>query len=1241
MRIIMEQSQKDTNWLHAHIGSLLHARNGLLNLAGDVTERTQVDARLNFNSAIKDFLNNVGNFDVTKLNKLIYNGEIINEKDSELVEKVNRQDKARAFNIVKETSEFNDGNIEEEIKKLQDNIEEGDNAKILREGLEIYYDIVGYRYTPYYKDDYKELLDNFEVNIDGGLKLSKRSVSKEALDIHNFYRNQISQIKKNAKDGVLTEQDNIQIRKLVKQRMNETNIRDIDGNFKNGLSEYYDSTLKRFIPLLDLSMVKNEKERSDALKIYGMNIITIVDNEFYKRNPIAKKTTSDKFYDILNSLETENEKWEFIKNNASITFSDEFWSNFNVDETIVNRLMNEGKTEIAEEIRKRQQVIANILKQNREYNEPTEISTNEEYGIVEIEKKIITAAVSELQSLFRNARQLLGDKVEEGDITPFTTNTNKAYKKDLENSGKNELDFIKDNTTIEDKTKIDRLLVVANKLKNGESVKFMTLEKRVFSKLMDEKEIDNALLEYAKSRLLPYYKRTEPNGYGEILNALEEGVKENKKDTVKSFMNNDIISVSPNFVFFDLSEDNINPDWLANKKAGREQYTQEYLDRVANKEYYTLFDIDEKGEATKNKDLFQARKALLELNDTALEWLGLTGIHNRYQLPQTHKDNIRRITTSKDKKKALKEVLLDMVSVREDDLDYGQNMDGSVAKKGSSLLTVPMYGVRKLENKDDVSDELLYSYSWFAQQASLYRARKNNIGDMFAIEDMLLRDNAVEGIESHTSMTYKMFKSFLNANFYGVKDTFSSEVSIPLTNKKIDLGKLARTFHKYVRFSNLAGITVPITSMVQGKLQELTEKLVTEIIDPIAYMEAQKFLFKHGSDAAKEIMGFNSKADLNVYGEFTGMYNPMDRYEHSGYGKASRVALKLNSGIHQIGNFPVTTTTNMSILFDYRWVGNTIMTKKQYIRNFPNATDIEWKSFDLFINDIPVKNGKVEFDIESISKKTGLDKDSQEIKDWVKLKSEAISVRALDAIQRIDSQIPEHQKSLAARDARANFFLMHINWFLNAWQQKTKSRHFNLSTGAYQEGSWITTAKLVGNMMTHPKKMVEIYKTAMKDETTRLNARRTLVELSIGNAIAIMALLLAKANDDDDEVPFMLAYTDYILTRVANEQVSATIGLPNQIGNMLSDPLLPATRAKDLIFDSPDVFSGDIVSRGVYAGETERYRYLSKNFPLLKEYNRLGDPIKARQTYAYFNFKEEKMLSRYAWLTWLLEDKNK
>ena len=176
-------------------------------------------------------------------------------------------------------------------------------------------------------------------------------------------------------------------------------------------------------------------------------------------------------------------------------------------------------------------------------------------------------------------------------------------------------------------------------------------------------------------------------------------------------------------------------------------------------------------------------------------------------------------------------------------------------------------------------------------------------------------------------------------------------------------------------------------------------------------------------------------------------------------------------------------------------------------------------------------------------------------------------------------------------------------------------------------------------MILNPKQIKKILKEDMADETTRKNVKRFFVDVGVSNALVILALLLARANDDDEDVSLAMGYADYILTRVSNEQLSASVALPQQIGNFIESPLMIYTKAEDMIFDSVDLITGDdTIARGGYAGYTVREKYLIKNLPFLKEYKRLKDPIRERQTYSFFNFEKDDTLDKFAWLSFVVDE---
>jgi hypothetical protein len=466
----------------------------------------------------------------------------------------------------------------------------------------------------------------------------------------------------------------------------------------------------------------------------------------------------------------------------------------------------------------------------------------------------------------------------------------------------------------------------------------------------------------------------------------------------------------------------------------------------------------------------------------------------------------------------------------------------------------------------------------------------------------------------------------MDANFYGVKEGFSQEVSV--LGKRVDVAKIAKTFNNWVKFSSLAGITVPATSLVTGRVAGFVEKTVGEVVNPMAYKKAHVEFLKEAGAAAAEIGGFTSHSKLNTVLEAIGVYNTNERFQNSSYNKAFRTGLKASSGLNELGNFPVSAPLGLSVIYDYKYYGNDIITFDQFKQRNPTkdikAVKEEWEGLDQFYDDWTVKDGVLSFDKVNMAKKLkGVDLD-----EITNLKMEAISSKAAALLARTDARVPEYQRSVAARDARANFFLTFINWFTINAQLKLKDRHYNLAEQKWQEGSWRSTYNFIESIVMKPKDIKSIWDASMADETTRANLKRTVVELGVANALMIAAMLLAQYADDDDP-SFLLSWSSYMLDRLAVEQAGSTLAMPSQLSEMIDNPIIAAQKLRDLT-SVMDAFSSEEVEKGAFAGETERMRFFRKNIPFIKDYARFKDLKTARHTYEYFNI-DQSNLQNYVW----------
>lgn len=1189
--------QKDTSWVYANFGSLVQARDPLLGLAGDVINKTQYEARVPFLQKAKEFLNKVG--EGKDISKIIDNGFIVNEVDNKALSEYDLKIKTDLFNSITgrnvTTSEF---------KKLE------------REGLELTAEQrkdFNKRYrekTNEYKEAFftQEFLDRQEAIF--------KSIPDIAVEFHKRDRAVRSDIRAEARDedGVIVFDSNqiSELQDLDKARFEAMSPVDVNGELKQGLVETYNTQTKEFELALE-----DESTASDEAKLaYGLYMINKNTREQFK-NSENKEGIPQLFFDKLSMA---SNMLDFIFNNAYVGFSDSYWESLGDLESIYSKLLNSGNEGLAESIRQQQRIINSIHRKNRKLNRPSEV----DYGRMSLgEKQAVRRAQEALEDLFREAKKVLPEEEQNIDKTLSDRVTNESYREELQDLGINnnidELRFIKDHVTSNNLKAIQKMQDIAKGVSDGSITEVSGTYAEYVNPEMSSQEIEEALMRFARERLLPYFKRTEPLGFTELLDkAKNGGIQE-----IQDFINSDLVSIKPNFSFYETQvNENINPKYLENKAAGRLQIKEGFFESKKFKDLFGTVTTDSNGvrRPQKNQNLWDLREALLDLQKTTLTNYGEVNRQNIYKIPQIGKRGLRQwedLIKKKDRKTAV-EMIKDFTEFREDEAEFGQAMG-----------VIPKYYLRDLENQEDVTDQYLYSYMLMLQQSYLYKARVENIGDMLAIETALLNPDSVAGKEAKASNTFKMFRSFMDYNFYGVKETFSYTVDI--AGKKFDIAALARRFHRWIQLVNLSGLIVPLTSMLTGSVTKRIESVIGEVINPIAEAEANKRFRKMATGAAGEMLAINSKADLNVMMEYIGQYDLTNgRFENSNYSKMTRGATKWAEFTHSMANFPINPRVALSVWCDYRYVDGQIINYNQFKRR--GGDKAKWKTYKLFINDTFVKDGTVQFNYKSIADNLGFNYDisTEDVVIFTKNAMEKITNATATAIQKIDTQIPQHEKSAAARHGIAAFFLMHSNWLILSATHKFKSRQWNNNTGQYEEGNWMTASRVLKEIAFGFKKGngVSFFEHVKKtwtegDETTKRNLNRVLVEMGFANMMLVLSYLLTQALDDDDDDLWAMQFANYMLYRVTNEQISQTVALPRQFTEAIDQPIKGVNRFYDLK-DVTDVFNGDLVQNSPqYKDLSYRQRWLFRNIPALKDYNRLVRVDREMRSQKLFNKDNE------------------
>lgn len=1180
-------SIQDTDFVHSMLGSMLQARNPLLNLAGNITKRMTQQTTADFQASWKKLVNKLSEIGWTNSDfKKIVDAEtntIINEKDSKKVKEWEDTQKAIIFKSL---------NIEG-FDTLEDylNSENSQEDKDLIQDLfyQQWSEVSMSRLEPYYDKEFTKRRKAHKFYINGQEVIPNNEAEKRDKE----YKKQIGEIRKNAVNEVLTKEDIEKIKEINLRRAEEANPRDITtGEYIKGVTEVYDADKKRYFVVRTKETGLSDQEEIRAEIVVGLNQISYKTQDFLKGE--GDKEMPQKFIDAIAELNTVEEKLEFLKNNAYVSYSDAYYQEMSSRDTMIDKLRGldtEEADSLINDIRKQKAIIENIKKANAIKNEPGEIDV---LSVTDVQRNSIIVAQSILENYYSDARNLLKDEeMESFDAITTPTDSYLAHVEDM--TLEEELAFIKKNSTPNGEFKVEQ----AKRIARGEMAITRGF-KNIFSENMSGVEMQSALLDYARTKLLPHLKKTQPIDYAEDFARVKAG-----ELSVEDWIQGNSVKVTPSFGFYEVNS-NINPKWKANKEAGREQWKTSYLEKVKDKRFE---------EIQKDPILKEGYKAIMEYQDYQIENNNLTGVQSRYMLPGVRRTNTQRALSLTPQ--GVMETFKELGTYRAEEQELGVQLN-------NGLYTIPVYYNKPLDDPKEQTTDYLWALAVYGQAATQHKYRRENISDM------LILDDALSNVKENSKNTYKMFKSFLEYNFYGKQENFSYKIG------GVDLGKVLKSVNNFAKKSNLAGISVPLTSFLQSTVAKNMERVIGETIDSASANIGNKVFANYASSSARESMGFESKSVPNVIGEAFGLYSIVHRYENSQLSKAGRLAVNLSSKLHEMGNFPVVQRAMFGIIASYRYVDGKIMhynkfRQKLEVEGFKGNIQTEWKKQPEFINDfiLAVKDGVLDLNnpefLKVVTPKLTNIPQGKTIEEYLEDRKLDIGTRVLAFINRVDSQIANDERSVMQRDARLNFFLSHLGWLTSAIARKTKQKHFNLSEdGAQQEGNWRTAVNFVASIVKNPKDLVKIY--GELDFGQKKNLRRTMVELGYANALALLGLVLSQMSDDDDNE--LYDFASYFLNRTTTETISGTVGLPTSIMGVVDNPIMLATKIKQ--WAKVTDLAGD---------SEEQWKYIKAYSGFLRDYDKMSDLKKARQTYSYFQIEKKNLYDIYAPLT-LLYAKN-
>ena len=164
----------------------------------------------------------------------------------------------------------------------------------------------------------------------------------------------------------------------------------------------------------------------------------------------------------------------------------------------------------------------------------------------------------------------------------------------------------------------------------------------------------------------------------------------------------------------------------------------------------------------------------------------------------------------------------------------------------------------------------------------------------------------------------------------------------------------------------------------------------------------------------------------------------------------------------------------------------------------------------------------------------------------------------------------------------------------------------------------------------------EVYEdvTNQSKRMRQISLKRGFADAVVVNTLAFVALLLKNVADDDEDDYGLeaLAYMNY---RLATEISGQSIALPAQVYQFLESP----TVGLSAIQNSMDVFdltNDEMVTQGSYRGYNKRQAWIFKSLPLMKEYNKVINIDRTRNSYTHFN---SIYLENYTFAGAMMDDK--
>jgi hypothetical protein len=1210
---MIKTSKKDTGGIFQYFGQISNAQDPLLNALSSVISDITTDTSHIFEKEAKTFqkkLRELG-FKEEGLKKITQDdGYIISEWNFAEHREYERYSRAQAYR----------DNLPAIIKDLEDRGKSG-------EELDVHKSFLGLGEEAFLAK-FKELPqisnpNNFQkvkteaqklLNL-GGETFLKDEYIKEQEDrlkglseetkiiLGNLseMRGQVRRSKKKSKSGIpiYSLQNKIDLDAIASRRATYLSPYTFEGTFKPGLAitqtaingQGFKSVKISDTDYLVLNEAKATKDCAVTFELneYNRRFIDKIQEDAKKTGKGFNEGLTDTWNKELKDMEADPEMTRedivsWFNLNTSVGFSNEFFSK--KTESQIEKFKDDP--EIEGRIAQQKSILTerkNLLNRYKDSKNSLNTMTSSMPSGVQKRIKELTIELEQVSQVIFNHISKQDKFVREENLSLAETRPNESYYNQLEDLNKTtvgeKLEFTLEHMTPQNKQSVNEY---------KEAVSGGTKSKRTLDLIKKYGDSVDGVLEYAQTRMLPYYASYAPTALQDFYSEVRNTNKPLSELVDKLTQSKDV-RLSVSYEYLDQSNDEmLNPARRKDFKGGVSQPSLTKTPTLFGKTF--SFKNENWSKVQSDPKLKAMHDLYVDFKYKAQEYMDYKE-GNVYEIPQVPETTLQRLEAiSKGQgKERFKEIIDEIKNYRVGDLTEGEMDEAGNSLVSSNIKVIPRYFTRKLERKDNVSKDIFYSTMMMMEQGILRSNRVKYYNEVSAIMDAIGDDTRYTGIGKQASATntYKMAQSFRDNAIFGIEDVKRARMNFPIIGE-VDVTKTIKVIHRWKQNLSLAlNPAVAATSFLTAKAGLVGERWVGQYIDSDSYSKGSRLFYKNGFKGKADVLEVYSKQESSAIMEHLGLMKVGDRFKDSQYSKVARLAGDSFHKLSQMADYPIKGEIAYAMMVGHKIFNGRVVNFNDYNRILAQAgkTKIEiknsWGSLSSLYDYVEVKDGIFSY---SDNLRTQVDN--------IEEAEKIVITRARQMAQRVDGTIRDEERTYAQRNYLLRYTMTHRGWEVIALANRFKGRHYNTQTGIYEEGNYRTAGRLVTDTLNslfgkNPKNLKEIWMNMSQED--KVNMQRIYKEMAILGAIYAFGLIFAGfASDDEDD--YSKQALAYLFERTTNETTSSQLGLVKELYSTIKEPFVGSKQVLDMLSVHKLLTGDEIIKSGRFHGLSERERYI-------------------------------------------------